>query len=99
MADILHNVIVGYWALLNLLIVIGGILGWVELRNIGKPRVVLYLSRVMIAEAIRAVVILVGIQRFHASLMAVPVYIGFSVFVSSEACTRWGECTATSPAL
>jgi hypothetical protein len=83
MGQLAHNVVIGYWVLLNLAIVFGGVLGWVELRNAGGPRVVLYLSRVMLAEALRATITLVGIQRFHVSLGAVPVYVASSVFVST----------------
>src|SRR5688500_7833828 len=88
---LLHNAVIGYWVILNVLIALGGVQGWVELRNVGRPRVALYLSRVMMAEALRAVITIIGIRRFHASLEAVPVYIGFSVLVSTLLCGAiWG---------
>lgn len=91
MAEILHNAVIGYWVLLNLLIAIGGVLGWIELRNIGRPRVVLYLSRVVAACALSGISQIVTIRRFHHTLGSLPVDTTVHVLATTAMCGAiWG---------
>lgn len=84
------KIAIGYWLALNALNMWGGISGWLELRKDGR-QVSHYLSRVLLAEGIRAGVSLFSIERFYISLQEAPSVIIPNVVVVTGLCiAMWG---------
>lgn len=81
---------IGYWLALNALNFWGGVSGWLELRK-DYRRASHYLSRVLLAEGIRAGVSLFSIERFYISLQAAPIVVIPNIVVVTVLCiAMWG---------
>lgn len=68
-----------YWIFLNALTAAGGIIGWFQLRN-DRRRVSLYLSRILIAEAVRSSLAFFGVFYFADNVDDSPVFVLISAF-------------------
>lgn len=81
---------IAYWAFLNTACCLGGIFGWLELRQ--RPeRGAVYLGRILCAEGLRAGVTIFGLERFRLAVETVPFYIGASAVVLTLLCGAiWG---------
>jgi hypothetical protein len=85
------NLLISYWVILNALNLVGGVLGWLELRKSREERGAVYLSRILLAEAFRSGTSIIGIRRFAQALLAFPYYVSLSVVVTTLLCGAiWG---------
>lgn len=74
------KLVIIYWVVLNALVVIGGVIGWFQLK-LDTNRASHYLARILLADAMRGVVSLWGTSMFHEALVATPVFMTFSILV------------------
>ena len=69
-----------YWVVLNALVVVGGLIGWFQLK-MDDNRSSHYLSRILMADALRGVFSLWGTSRFYEGLEVTPVFMIASMIV------------------
>jgi hypothetical protein len=70
-----------YWIALNFLIAVGGVAGWLQLRQSEHRVASRYLSRILLSEAMRGALSLWGTGRFRSGLAVTPLFMLASVVV------------------
>ena len=79
-----------YWAILTILMTVGGVIGWYQLRH-DRRRVSLYLSRILIAESFRSALTFTGIINWAAELRPSLIYLALSTLGATLLCGAiWG---------
>ena len=74
----LLKIAIGCWMFLSAANVIGGLIGWFQLRS-DHRRASFYLSRILLAIAIRSVFVFIGLYNWSPNLMDAPIFIVLSV--------------------
>ena len=86
----LTNLILLYWLFLTALVVVGGMIGAWQLRS-RNQRVSLYLSRILIAIALRSLLTFIGLCYWRDTIQRAPIYIALSAFAATLLCGAiWG---------
>ena len=81
---------IAFWMFLSACNVVGGIIGWYQLRT-DHRRASLYLSRILIAIAFRSSLTFTGIYMWADVIAPTPIYIAFSLFATILLCGAiWG---------
>lgn len=84
------SLLLGFWMFLTILTTVGGVIGWYQLRT-DHHRVSLYLSRILIAIALRSLITFIGIYIWAATLGRAPIFIAFSTLGATLLCGAiWG---------